>query len=115
MQDGLGHDCYFVVPIGAENFREGDTEISGELRNWRKAAGEFIMKSADYVLVVENDVREPNLFGGYMKLAHAPVLLGIPAELVVIPFLLDPHVRGHDLGLEVLRNAKILISVRGRD
>ena len=53
-------------------------------------------------LVVEDDVREPDVGGGHVEAVHAPVLLGVPAELVVKPVLLDPEVSRHHRLPEVL-------------
>ena len=53
-------------------------------------------------LVVKDNVREPDVGGGHVEAVHAPVLLGVPAELVVKPVLLDPEVSRHHLLPEVL-------------
>ena len=39
-----------------------------------------------------------------MEHVDAPVLLGVPLQLVVVPVLLHPQVRRHDLVLQVLKN-----------
>ena len=39
-----------------------------------------------------------------MEHVDAPVLLGVPLQLVVVPVLLHPQVRRHDLVLQVLKD-----------
>lgn len=39
------------------------------------------------LLVVKDDVRQPDVFRGHVELFHASVLQRIPFELVVFPFL----------------------------
>ena len=60
-------------------------------------------------LVVEHDVREPDVGGGHVKAVHAPVLLGVPPELVIKPVLLDPQVGSHHLLAEVLGELHFII------
>ena len=54
------------------------------------------------LLVVEDDVREPDVGGGNMETVHPAVLLGVPAQLVVVPVLLYPQVGRHHLLPQVL-------------
>ena len=39
------------------------------------------------LLVVQDDVRQPDDLGGDVDLPHAAVLAGVPPQLVVVPFL----------------------------
>ena len=41
-----------------------------------------------------------------MEHVDAPVLLGVPLQLVVVPVLLHPQVRRHDLVLQVLKTKR---------
>ena len=66
---------------------------------WRKLVS---VKTKLCSLVVEHDVREPDVGGGHVEAVHAPVLLRVPAELVIKPVLLDPEVSRHHLLAEVL-------------
>ena len=59
-------------------------------------------------LVVEHDVWEPDVGGGHVEAVHAPVLLGVPPELVIKPVLLDPQVGSHHLLAEVLGERETL-------
>ena len=38
-------------------------------------------------LVVEDDIRQPDDLRGHVDLAHPAILLGVPAQLVVVPLL----------------------------
>ena len=43
---------------------------------------------------------------GYMEALDAPVLLGLPGQLVVAPVLLHPQVGRHDLVLQILKSER---------
>ena len=49
-------------------------------KQWRGA-------QVGYVLVVEHNVGQPNMFRGHIQLCHASVFRGIPDEFIVLPFL----------------------------
>ena len=57
----------------------------------------------DILLVVEDDVWQPDVCGGDVETVDAAVLLRVPAELVVVPVLLYPQVGRHHLLPEVLK------------
>ena len=59
------------------------------------------------LLVVEDDVREPDVGGGNMETVPPAVLLGVPAQLVVVPVLLYPQVGRHHLLTEVLQHQPV--------
>ena len=49
------------------------------------------------LLVVQHDVRPPDVIGGNVEHVHAAVLIRVPPHLVVVPELLHPEVGGHNL------------------
>ena len=57
----------------------------------------------EYLLVIEDNVREPDVSGGNMETVDPSVLLRVPAELVVVPVLLYPQVGRHHLLPQVLQ------------
>ena len=57
------------------------------------------------LLVIQDDVRPPDVVTGHVELFDPAVLLGVPLELVVSPELLHPQVGRHYLVLEVLQNS----------
>ena len=54
-------------------------------------------------LVVEHDVRSPDVVTGHVELPPPAVLHRVPLELVVPPELLHPQVGRHDLVFQVLK------------
>ena len=54
-------------------------------------------------LVVEHDVRSPDVVTGHVKHLNPSILLGVPLQLVVTPVLLHPQVGRHDLVLQILK------------
>ena len=54
------------------------------------------------LLVIEDDVRQPDVSGGNMETVPPAVLLRVPAQLVVVPVLLYPQVGRHHLLPQVL-------------
>ena len=63
-------------------------------------------------LVVEHDVRSPDVVAGHVEHLDPAVLLGVPLQLVVAPVLLHPQVGRHDLVLQVLN--RDFIGIRDR-
>ncbi len=59
--------------------------------------------ASTFSLVVEHDVRPPDVVGGHVQHVDAAVLRRVPLQLVVVPVLLHPQVRRHDLVLQVLK------------
>ena len=57
----------------------------------------------DLLLVVENDVRPPDVVSRDVETLDSAVLLGIPHELVIPPELLNPQIGCHNLVLQVLK------------
>jgi hypothetical protein len=47
----------------------------------------ILIVAIDLSLVEKYDVRQPDVLGGHVEHVHAPVVLGIPAQFVVEPFL----------------------------
>ena len=47
--------------------------------------------------VVQHDVRQPDLVRRNVQPAYVTVLFRIPRQLLILPLLLQPHVRRHDL------------------
>ena len=39
------------------------------------------------LLIIEHDVRQPDVLAGHVKVLDAPVVRGVPRQLVVSPFL----------------------------
>ena len=60
-------------------------------------------------LVVEDNVRSPDVISRHVETLDPPVLLWVPLQLVVAPVLLHPQVGRHDLVLEVLKTTGIKI------
>ena len=56
-----------------------------------------------FLLVVEDDVRSPDVVRRYGKHVATAILSRVPLELVVSPVLLHPQVGRHDLVLQVLK------------
>ena len=56
-----------------------------------------------FLLVVEDDVRSPDVVRRYVKHVDPAILSRVPLELVVSPVLLHPQVGRHDLVLQVLK------------
>ena len=54
-------------------------------------------------LIIKDNVREPDVLTGNMKVLHASVSLGVPGQLVVGPLLLHPDVGGEYLPPHVLQ------------
>lgn len=54
-------------------------------------------------LVVEHDVRSPDVVRRHVQHVHAAVLPRLPAQLVVVPRLFYPQIRRHYLILQVLK------------
>ena len=63
-----------------------------------------MMSQVRDLLVVEHDVGQPDVGGGHVEHVHAPELLWLPHQLVVVPELLHPQVGRHDLVAEVLNS-----------
>ena len=55
------------------------------------------------LLVVEDNVRPPDVIGGNVEHVDAAVLLRVPLKLVVVPVLFHPQVGRHDLVFQVLQ------------
>ena len=54
------------------------------------------------LLVIQDDVRSPDVVTRHMQHLNSAILLGVPLQLVVAPVLLHPQVGRHDLVLQVL-------------
>ena len=54
-------------------------------------------------LVVEHDVRSPDVVTRHVQLPHPAILHRVPLELVIPPELLHPQVGRHDLVLQILK------------
>ena len=54
------------------------------------------------LLIVEDNVRQPDVLTRHVEELDPAVVLGVPGELVVLPLLLHPHVSGQDLAPHVL-------------
>ena len=63
------------------------------------------------LLVIQDDVRSPDVVTGHVELFDPAVLLGVPLEFVVSPELLHPQVGRHYLVLEVLKTENLNISL----
>lgn len=76
LQHGLGHGGHAVLAVSAAT-------------EWAHAAEVGWLGAIDRrdLLVVEHDVRQPDVLGGHVQLGHSAVFVGIPFELVVLPFL----------------------------
>ena len=61
-----------------------------------------------YLLVVEHDVRQPDVLAGHVEELDPAVVLRVPGELVVSPLLLHPHVGRQDLPPHVLGSVDIV-------
>ena len=61
------------------------------------------------LLVIQDDVRPPDVVTGHVELLHPAVLVRVPLQLVVPPELLHPQVGRHYLVLEVLQRPGIKI------
>lgn len=48
-------------------------------------------------LVIEDDVRPPDVIGRNVKHVDSAIFGGIPSHFVVVPELLHPQICGHDL------------------
>ena len=57
----------------------------------------------DDSLVVEHDVRSPDVISWHVETLDPAILLGVPGQLVVTPVLLHPQVGRHDLVLQILK------------
>ena len=57
-------------------------------------------------LVVEDNVRSPDVISGYVETLDPSILLGLPGQLVVAPVLLHPQVGRHDLVLQILKSVE---------
>ena len=55
------------------------------------------------LLVVQNDVRSPDVICGDVETLHSSVLLRVPHQLVIPPELLNPQIGCHNLVLQVLK------------
>ena len=67
------------------------------------------------ILVIKDDVWQPDVSGGNMETVHPAVLLGVPAQLVVVPVLLDPQVGRHHLLPQVLQQQLSQLREGGRE
>lgn len=56
------------------------------------------------LLVEQNDVRQPNVIRRHVQHFQAAVIVGVPFQIAVEPFLDQPNAGGHHLTFEILKD-----------
>lgn len=56
------------------------------------------------LLVEQNDVRQPNVIRRHVQHFQAAIIVGVPFQIAVEPFLDQPNAGGHHLTFEILKD-----------
>ena len=107
---GYNNSTFPVVAaaFGTPNRRKRHTKTEWHLHLKPRFIWPLSKSWTEDLLIVQHDVRPPDVVGGHVEHVHSAVFRRIPTHFVVVPKLLHPQIGGHDLVSEVLWQGKHL-------